>query len=363
MILQQFYKLLLADFSPTEWKESKAYLRANGFPPLRDTLKIKPSKLPERLSKSLERYAGPEERRRQLDSIISRLEEAVADLDDAIFASAKLSKKAERALEQLENIEDRLESAVSLMRKGDVVRREMESTHRMLPQPEGDLDIETEVSSRHRRQVESSIAELDELKKRLSADRRELSLARERFKQFLASSGRHLGQLVTLLPLIREITGPYVKFDSEELTDWEVTVAIRNFGKFRSRLPEEHSLLKTEEQDAVDALSHLAGNREAISDYNRIRKLQTRADELAAEVERKEEEVMRLEGPEEMEVIRSEVLRKAAENRHDYERLRNQLESIQNELSEVLGELGMTSTDSVTAALRSEVEGLIALLR
>lgn len=362
MILQQFYKLLLSDFSPTEWKESKAFLRAYGFPTLRDTLKIKPSKLPEKLTKPLERYDGQEERKRQLNATLARLEDAVSDLDDAIFASAKLSKKAEKALERLEGIEDSLEIALSLFRKIDALKKLAETLTGWLPAPEGGLDMEKEATLRHGHNVEARKRELEEKRKELSEHEKELNVAMDRFKRFLTGSGRHLPNLVTLLPLIREITSPYVKFDSDELTDWEVSVAIRNLGKYLSKLPEGHALLRSDESEIIEALEHLVGNREAISDYNRIRHLQKAVEDIREEAGRKEEELRRTEGPAELDAVRIEVKKKADESRREYERLRAQIAESEKDLGEVFEELGAGRDGKAFPALKSEVDELMVLL-
>lgn len=362
MILQQFYKLLLSDFSPTQWRESKAFLRAYGFPTIRDTLKIKPSKLPEKLAKPLEKYDGQDERKRQLGAILTRLEEAVSDLDDAIFASAKLSKKAEKALERLEDIEDSLEIALSLFRKTDALRKQAESISSLLPVPEGTLDTEKETSRRHGQIVDARKKDLEEKRKELSEQEGELNVALDRFKSFLTGSGRHLTNLVTLLPLIREITSPYVKFDSDELTDWEVSVAIRNLGKYLSKLPEGHTLLRSGESEAAEALNHLVGNKEAISDYNRIRHLQKRVELLREETGRKEEELRRAEGRAELDAVRLEVKRIADESRREYERLSAQIAESEKDLGDVFEQLGAGKDGSGFSALKSEVDGLMELL-
>lgn len=361
MILQQFYKLLLSDFPPTQWKEIRAYLRSIGFPPLRDTLRIKPSKLPEKLKKNLERYDGPEERKRQLQAILLRLEDAVKDLDDAIFASSKLSKKAERALERLESINGSLEEAILLMRKGEVLKADEQRALVRLPVPDGDLDIEKEAKERHKSDMESCQEELNTLESELSDSENMLNTTMERFKSFLAGSGRHLNLLVTLLPIIREITAPYVKFDSDELTDWEVSVAIKNFGKFRSRLTEGHPLYR-DEDEVLDALEHLMNNKEAIADYNAIRHLQLRVQEINESVERKKGELTRVSGEAAFQSIRRDVVRKGEENRHEYERIMNQIEGGDEELKEVMEGLDIT-VDGDIASLKSEVEELLSLLQ
>lgn len=360
MILQQFYKLLLSDFSPTQWQEIRAYLRSIGFPPLRDTLRIKPSKLPEKLRKNLEKYDGPEDRKKQLGATLQRLEDAVKDLDDAIFASSKLSKKAERALERLESISNSLDEAISLIKKGEVIKTDEQRALQLLPVPDGKLDIEKVARERHHANIESCKEELSSMEADLSDAETRLNGTMDRFKQFLAGSGRHLNLLVTLLPIIREITAPYVKFDSDELTDWEVSVAIKNFGKFRSKLAEGHPLYRDEEE-VLEALEHLMNNKEAIADYNAIRHLQVRVQELAEKVERKREELKRLSGESVFRSIKSEVVRKGEENRREYERIKAQIEGGEEELEVVLEELGIAEGGDISG-LKSEVEELISLL-
>ena len=361
MILQQFYKLLLSDFSPADWMESKAYLRSNGFPSLRDALKIKPSKLPEKLRKGFDKYDGPEERRRQLESILERLEEAVNSLDDAIFASAKLSKKAEKAAERLESIGASLDSAVALIRKKESLSAELGRAERLLPLPDGGLDIEKEAREKHNAAISAAADNLERQSRQLRIAETELVSAMERFKKFLAGSGRHLSLLVVLLPSIREITGPYVKFDSAELTDWEISVAVKNYPKYRSKLPDGHALLRSEEEDTLDALRHLMDNREAIADYNRIRYLQEKVASLKTDVEKCAEEKVRVEGQQEFAVIRSGVEKKGEESRREFLRLKSQLEGIDEELREVMSDIG-SGEDGDISQLTAEVEGLLSQL-
>lgn len=360
MILQQFYKLLLTDFSPTQWQEIRAYLRSIGFPPLRDTLRVKPSKLPEKLRKNLEKYDGPEDRKRQLSATLQRLEDAVEDLDDAIFASSKLSKKAEKALERLESISTSLEEAISLIRKSEAMKTEEQRALVLLPVPDGRLDIEKEARERHLSDIGACKSELASLEKELSSSETRLNTAMDRFKSFLATSGRHLNLLVTLLPTIREITAPYVKFDSDELTDWEVSVAIKNFSKFRSKLSEGHPLYR-DEDEVLDALEHLMNNKEAIADYNSIRHLQVRVQEIGEEVEKKKGELKRRSGDAVFQSIRREVVRKGEDNRREYERIKAQIEGEEEELGEVLEELGISGGLDATALI-SEVDELLSLL-
>lgn len=361
MILQQFYKLLLTDFSPTQWKEIRAYLRSIGFPPLRDTLRIKPSKLPEKLRKNLERYDGPEDRRRQLNSILERLEEAVNHLDDAIFASSKLSKKAERALERLESINGPLDEAISLVRKKDLMLNEERKAARQLPVPDGELDVDKEARQKHSLEVDAAERQLESLESELAEADKRLTASMDRFKSFLAGSGRHLNLLITLLPAIREITAPYVKFDSDELTDWEVSVAIKNFGRFRSKLAEGHPLFRDEEE-VLDALEHLMSNKEAIADYNAIRHLQGQVQDIRESVERKKVELKRISGEAAFQTIRREVLLKGEENRRDYEKIRSQIEGGEEELNEILEELGIPDSGDMSG-LNAEVDELISLLQ
>lgn len=363
MVLQQFYKMLLSDFSPTQWKESKAFLRGAGFPTLRDALKIKPSKLPEKLGKCLERYDGPEERKKQLNAFLSRLEDAVDDLDDAIFASAKLSKKAERALERLEIIGDALETAISLLKRNEIMRAQARSINRLLAGPEGELDTEQEARARHSERISTAEAALATAKERLESSESELALAMERFRKFLSVSGRHLNLIVALLPHIREITAPYVKFDSDELTDWEVSVSIRNFGRFISGLPDGHELTGIDETAAVDALEHLMQNREAIADYNAIRHLQRSIEEQKAEVEKRVSGVREVEKPVVLDMIRAEVAGRAEESRREFQRLMSQVEGSEQQLDEVLGDIGMKEDGTGLPELRTEVDELISLTK
>lgn len=362
MIMQQFYKLLLSDFSPTEWKESKAYLRSMGISPLRDMLHVKPAKLPERLRKGLDRYDGPADRKKQLAASLERLEEAVTDLDEAIFASAKLPKKAERAIERLEEIDESLETALSLMRKNEALRLEQERVRRSLPAPEGTMDMDREATEAHAAEISAKGSELEASKSMLAAAEEELATRKERFKNFLASSGRHLNLLITLLPTIREITGPYVKFDSEELTAWEVSVAIDNFAKFRGRMQDGHPLMKFDSDDVVEALRILMSDPEAIGDYNAIRHLQELARERESEVERREEELKLVSGASRLRAIREEIGRRASERRREFERLKGQLENGEDELSDILSGVGVEGGTGMDA-LRAEVDQLLSLLQ
>ena len=359
MILQQFYKLLLTDYSPTEWKESKAYLRAAGFPPLRETLRIKPSKLPERLGKALDRFDGPEERKRQLGVILKRLEDAVDDLDNAIYASARVSKKTERTLERLETLEGSIEAVMSLIKKIEAMKEEAGKAERLLPVPDGVFDIEGEAQSRWKAKIAASAEEIESVTSRLAHDERELDGAMDRFRKFLADSGRHLNHIVTLLPAIREVTAPYVKFDSEEITDWEISIAIRNFGKYRSKLPETHPILKGDEESALEALNHLMNSKEAVTDYNLIRRLQKSIESLRTELEGKTAEKARTESRAELEMIREEMRIKGEERRREYQKLMAQIKDGEEELGEVLGEIGLGTDLAGFEELRSEIEGLV----
>lgn len=362
MILQQFYKLLLSDFSPAEWKESKAYLRTMGFPSLRDTLRIKPSKLPERLGKCMEKFYGPEDRRKQLSSYLARLEEAVGDLDDAIFASGKVSKKAEKAVERLEELEGWMQDAVSLMKKLEMLRREADRIALQLPPPLGPLNQEALARERHKLAVEDVRSELEALEQRDREVQEQLSLAMGRFKEFLGRSGRHLNLIVSLLPLIREITAPYVKFDSDELTDWEVSVAIKNMSKHRSKLQDDHPLMKSDEESIVEALHHLMESKEAIADYNSIRRLQRSVSEIASMLEKKREQLGSVEGEAQLRRIEAEVAQRIEESRHDHERVSAQIGAAEAELNGLFEMIGL-DTDPGFAELKAEVNELLEAIK
>lgn len=324
MVLQQFYRKLLSDFSPRQHKEMRLFLHANGFPTLRDAIKIKPSKLPEKLEGALSAMKLDEAKKKQLQDMIERLRGAVSDLDSAIYSSMRHSSKAEQAADRLTEIQEGLEELLVYSKRIGLLNAEIERLNARI----------TEMESRSAREAASDLLSrsaadrtrsFEQMKHSISAAEKELSEMKEKFKQHLISSGEGMRALVALLPRMKSLISGLVKSDSPDLSSWDFQVALRHRESFFSSASGDETLNGLSREELVSALEYAAGNEPFVMLYNEILRSTAEIEKQRLELEMLHSEVRELESGRALNSLISEE-----ESRR--ESIKSQLAGLQEEL-------------------------------
>lgn len=359
MQLQQFYKILLSDYSPTDVKHMKLYLKHNGFPGLREALRMKPAKIAEKLKPSLEELECDPGRKKQLQGGIDRIEETVNALDKEIFNYSSFSKKEQLMIERLEEINGMIETVLYLRKKIVDLRKEMEAYVQKIPKPEGSLDLEAVVSKRHEDRREELTRMLKNCEDELSSTVYEETEAMEKLKNFLHSSGTLLDSVVKVMPRIREMTSSVVKSGSNELTEWDVSVAISRLDKFSSDLSDDDPLRLLGNESILDALHYIHNNGESLRDYNSVLRVRDRRKILEDDIARIKESMELFEKDESIRKERDLIQQEAAKNVVIFVQIRQELERSMEELDAEMKELGADAGDATGPGLGDEVEKIL----
>jgi hypothetical protein len=359
MQLQQFYKILLSDYSPTEVKHMKLYLKHNGFPDLREALRLKPAKITEKLKPPLERLECDPGRKKQLQGGIDRIEETVNVLDKEIFNYSSFSKKEQQMIERLEEINRMIETVLYLRKKIVDLRMEMETYVQKIPKPEGSLDLEAVVSKRHEDRKEELSRMLRNCEDELSSTVDEEMGAMEKLKNFLHSSGTLLDSVVKVMPRIREMTSSVVKSGSNEVTEWDVSVAVSRLDKFTSDLSDDDPLKLLGNERILDALHYIHDNGESLRDYNSVLRVRDRRKILEDDITRLKESMESFEKDESVRKERELIQQEAAKNLETFGQIRQELERSMEELDAEMKELGAGADDASSPGLGDEVEKIL----
>ncbi len=362
MQLQQFYKLLLSDYSPKDVKQMKTYLRHNGFPELREALRMKPAKISEKLRSPLSKLDCDPSRKKQLESGLERIGETVADLDREIFNYSSFSKKEQKMLERLEEIENKIGNILYLGKKINDLKSEMQSYIPKIPLPEGTLDIDAVARRRldeRRRELELKLEELEiDLREAVGGETR----AMNKLKDFLHSSGTLLDPVVRVMPRIREMTSSVVKSAGMELTEWDVGVAISRLDKFVNGLPDDDPLRKLGNEQVRDALKYIHRNAEVLEDYNCVLIAREKKRLLEDDIAKVRDAVDTLEKDEGIRKERETVLQEAAKSQEAFVQIQQELERSIEELDAETADLGGEDGVPAHENLDEEVSRMLAKL-
>lgn len=358
MVVQQFYKTLVSDYSPLEWKEIKNFLRSSDFPELREALRIKPAKLPARLREGLEKLQAPEERKKQLNSILERLEDAVEALDEAIYNSRPLPKRKEKAIERLQQVHDTLENLIAAYRRAAAVESEI---GRFSANTLGEDDIERLSAERHRERLANTERLLQEERNSISELERTIEEEMEDLKHYLMGAGEMMHVVVALLQSVRSMTSHVVKIEDEKVTEWELQVMKNQMARFLERLPEGSVLRAAGAEMCESAVDYILSNREMLDEFNDIRHLQTELKERKEKAEKISDSYEREQKMSIREEIAQELKREAESRRMALGKLQEQLKELNEEIAALLAELGIGNGDGVRS-LATEIEENIKLL-
>ena len=356
MQLQQLYKYLLSDFSPTQFKEMHAFLKANGFPELRDALRIKPAKIAEKLKSPVEHLDCEASRKKQLTALVARIEETVNELDAEIFNSSKFSKKELEQLEELEEIDNGIDEVMQLAKKIGDLEEKRKRLISKVPSPEGELDVVKVIQQRimeRRRQLDGEIAEKEKRLDELEAEELE---AMNNLKLFLHSAGMLLDPIVRILPRIRSLTSDVVKSGGNDITSWDVEVALKNLPRFFKNI-EADDPLKTIGFDRVqEALDYIIRHNEAITDYNRVLRIRAGREELNESLYRLREMRIKLDGREERLYEESSLGQEIEKNLAALKSAEQDLNQSVDELREALSDLGISEDSWSLDVLNGRLE-------
>ena len=356
MQLQQLYKYLLSDFSPTQFKEMHAFLKANGFPELRDALRIKPAKIAEKLKSPVEHLDCEASRKKQLTTLVARIEETVNELDAEIFNSSKFSKKELEQLEELEEIDNGIDEVMQLAKKIGDLEEKRKRLISKVPSPEGELDVVKVIQQRimeRRRQLDGEIAEREKRLDELEAEELE---AMNNLKLFLHSAGMLLDPIVRILPRIRSLTSDVVKSGGNDITSWDVEVALKNLPRFFKNI-EADDPLKTIGFDRVqEALDYIIRHNEAITDYNRVLRIRAGREELNESLYRLREMRIKLDGKEERLYEESSLGQEIEKNLAALKSAEQDLNQSVDELREALSDLGISEDSWSLDVLNGRLE-------
>ena len=362
MQLQQFYKLLLSDYSPKDVKQMKLFLRHGGFPDLREALRMKPAKISEKLKPPLLKLDCEPARKKQLQVALERIEETVAELDREIFNYSSFSKKEQRMFERLEEIDGKIENILYLRKKIADLTDELQAYRQKIPKPEGFLDIETVAGARQEEKKRELLRAMDEAKSSLRSAIVEETEAMEKLKSFLHSSGSLLDPVVRVMPRIREMTSSVVKSGSRELTEWDVDVAISRLDKFTAELADDDPLSLIGNDLIRSALNYIHNNSEALTDYNKVLKARERKQALEDEITRLRELTITFEATESIRKEKESVRQEAGKNLEIFVQIRQELEKSVEELRAELTELGSGDGGTGSATLEDEVNKILSRL-
>ncbi len=362
MQLQQFYKFLLSDYSPKDVKQMKTYLRHNGFPELREALRMKPAKISEKLRSPLSKLDCEPSRKKQLEGGLERIRETVADLDREIFNCSNISKKEQKMLERLEEIEGKIGNILYLGKKINDLKSEMQSYVPRIPLPEGTLDIDAVA----RRRLDERRRELVHTLEKLEIGLREAlggeMMAMNKLKDFLHSSGTLLDPVVRVMPRIREMTSSVVKSAGMELTEWDVGVAISRLDKFVTGLPDDDPLRKLGNEQVREALQYIHRNAEVLADYNSVLVAREKKRLLEDDIAKIRDAVDTLEKDEGIRKEREAVVQEAAKNLEAFVQIKQELERSAEELDAETAGLGGEDGVLAHASLDEEVGRMLAKL-
>ncbi|MBX8631473.1 MAG: hypothetical protein KIY12_10200 [Thermoplasmata archaeon] len=363
MQLQQFYKLLLSDYSPTQFKEMHSFLKANGFPELRDALRMKPAKMAERLKEPVERLECEEQRKRQLAFHVSRIEETVRELDEEIFNYSRFSKKEMKLIDELEDINSRIGEILSLRDKISDLQVRREKLLARVPAPEGLLDVHSMVRERLESKKKELVEERDEIQSELGSLNNDETAAMENLRLFLHSSAALMDPVVKILPRIRFLTSSVVKSSNTEITEWDVGVALQNLKKIYNTLDDDDPVRIIGPERSEQALQYILDHPEAVSDYNRVLGIRSRKEALKERLVKIEERIAELQSPEAENAELSVVNREVEKNISMLRQTDEDLDSCRNELTEHFQRLKeVDGFDSVTS-LSEEVDRMIKKLQ
>ena len=356
MQLQQLYKYLLSDFSPTQFKEMHAFLKTNGFPELRDALRIKPAKIAEKLKSPVEHLDCEASRKKQLTALVDRIEETVNELDAEIFNSSKFSKKELEQLEELEEIDKGIDEVMQLAKKIGDLEEKRKRLISKVPSPEGELDVVKVIEQRimeRRRELDGEIAERERRLDELEAEELE---AMNNLKLFLHSAGTLLDPIVRILPRIRSLTSDVVKSGGNDITSWDVEVALKNLPRFFKNI-EADDPLKTIGFDRVqEALDYIIRHNEAITDYNRVLRIRAGREELNESLYRLREMRIKLDGKEERLYEESSLGQEIEKNLAALKSAEQDLNQSVDELREALSDLGISEDSWSLDVLNGRLE-------
>lgn len=356
MQLQQLYKYLLSDFSPTQFKEMHAFLKTNGFPELRDALRIKPAKIAEKLKSPVEHLDCEASRKKQLTALVDRIEETVNELDAEIFNSSKFSKKELEQLEELEEIDKGIDEVMQLAKKIGDLEEKRKRLISKVPSPEGELDVVKVIEQRimeRRRELDGEIAERERRLDELEAEELE---AMNNLKLFLHSAGTLLDPIVRILPRIRSLTSDVVKSGGSDITSWDVEVALKNLPRFFKNIETEDPL-KTIGFDRVqEALDYIIRHNEAITDYNRVLRIRESREELNESLYRLREMRIKLDGREEQLYEESSLGQEIEKNLAALKSAEQDLNQSVDELREALSDLGISEDSWSLDVLNGRLE-------
>ncbi len=362
MQLQQFYKLLLSDYSPTDIKQMKLFLKRNGFPDLREALRMKPAKISEKLKPVLTRLDCEPARKRQLQTGLQRIEETVSVLDREIFNYSSFSKKEQRMLERLEEIDAKIENILYLAKKNADLQNELKTYTLRIPAPEGTLDIEVLATSRYEEKRKEAVGMLASAEAELRAASAEETDAMEKLKNFLHSSGTLLDPVVRIMPRIKEMTSSVVKSAGRDVTEWDVGIALSRVDKFISSLPDNDQLRTLEPERIRDALSYIHSNAEALTDYNRVLRTREKKQSLEEDMIKLRESFSSFENgrsmTKEMETARQE----AAKNLEAFRQIRQEQEKSVEELEAELQKLSSKEGGTEYTDIDDEVDKILSKL-
>ena len=362
MQLQQFYKLLLSDYSPTDIKQMKLFLKRNGFPDLREALRMKPAKISEKLKPGLTRLDCEPARKRQLQTGLQRIEETVSVLDREIFNYSSFSKKEQRMLERLEEIDAKIENILYLAKKNADLQNELKTYTLRIPAPEGTLDIEVLATSRYEEKRKEAVGMLASAEAELRAASAEETDAMEKLKNFLHSSGTLLDPVVRIMPRIKEMTSSVVKSAGRDVTEWDVGIALSRVDKFISSLPDNDQLRTLEPERIRDALSYIHSNAEALTDYNRVLRTREKKQSLEEDMIKLRESFSSFENgrsmTKEMETARQE----AAKNLEAFRQIRQEQEKSVEELEAELQKLSSKEGGTEYTDIDDEVDKILSKL-
>ena len=362
MQLQQFYKLLLSDYSPTDVKQMKLFLKHNGFPDLREALRMKPAKISEKLKPVLTRLDCEPARKRQLQTGLQRIEETVSVLDREIFNYSSFSKKEQRMLERLEEIDGKIENILYLAKKNADLQNELKTYMLRIPAPEGTLDIEALASSRYEEKRKEAVGLLASAEAELRSASAEETDAMEKLKNFLHSSGTLLDPVVRIMPRIKEMTSSVVKSAGRDVTEWDVGIALSRIDKFISSLPDNDQLRTLEPERIRDALNYIHINAEALTDYNRVLRTREKKQSLEEDMIKLRESFSSFENgssmAKEMETARQE----AAKNLEAFRQIRQEQEKSVEEIEAELRKLSSKEGGTEYADIDDEVDKILSKL-
>jgi len=353
MLLQQFYRKLLSDFSPHQYREIRAFLRSNNVPLLREALRIKPAKLPERLSRAIEGMDVTQEKRAQLQDFIKRLKIAVNDVDSAVYSSLQRSGKSEEAQERLLEIQETLEQIVSSARRHEHLLSELQVLEQHLQQMNAD-DIEAIVEGKRRAMIETVESDMLLLSQRLEASERELEERKELFKEHLKSSGKLMNTVVTLLPRMKQLISSMVKSEDASLSIWDFEVARKHLDRFLASIEADGSEIELKMDEVEGALDYFLSHSDVIGLYEDIKRRIYEIQEMRSRLETLNARKKELLSAHNLKQLRAQEEVRLNELIEQREKIISGIERAQEEGLSLFNSLGVEDMDD----LKREVERL-----